>query len=110
MKKRQTNYKERSQLEERVSLGALEKKRHFLARSKIEKEREEKIQNIKKSAAAANSDEFHFFMHKYKRNGLRLIRKEKIYEKTLLTDLPHEKDGDQEKKEAQAAERIVFVD
>lgn len=77
MKKRQTYYKERGQLKEREGLGALEKKRHFLARSKQQKEREEKIQKIKRLIDQKNPDEFQFFMYKYKREGISLMKKNK---------------------------------
>lgn len=45
MKKRQTHYKERGQLENRKGLGSLEKKRHFLARTKLNKERRPDTEN-----------------------------------------------------------------
>lgn len=75
MKKRQTYYKERGQLKGREDLGALEKRRHFIARSRQQKEREEKIQKIKKLADESNPDEFQFFMYKYKREGIQLVKK-----------------------------------
>ncbi|OAG29559.1 U3 small nucleolar RNA-associated protein 11 [Nematocida displodere] len=85
MKKRQTHYKERGQPKERERLGALEKNRHFLIRSKQHKETEEKIQKIKKLAAESNPNEFQFFMHKYRRQGTRLVPLE---EKSAPKDLP----------------------
>lgn len=76
MKKRQTHYRERAQPRERQGLGPLEKHRHFVIRSRVEREREEKIQKIKKEAAESNPEEFQFFMHRYRRSGLRLVKKE----------------------------------
>lgn len=76
MKKRQTHYRERAQPRERQGLGPLEKHRHFVIRSRIEREREEKIQKIKKEAAESNPEEFQFFMHRYRRSGLKLLKKE----------------------------------
>ncbi|EIJ89508.1 hypothetical protein NEPAR06_1819 [Nematocida parisii] len=107
MKKRQTNYKERGQLAERRSLGVLEKKRHFLKRSTAEKAREEKIQLIKKLAAESNPDEFNHFMYKYKRSGVRLIRKDKVYEKDQNLQEPEELPEELPMKKP---ERIIFTE
>lgn len=112
MKKRQTHYKERGQLEERKGLGILEKKRHFLARSKIAKEREDKIQNIKKLASEANPDEFHYFMYKYKRDGLKLVKKDKIEKprpfETVESETETETPAQYIKREL--PQRIIFTD
>ncbi|KAI5193300.1 U3 small nucleolar RNA-associated protein 11 [Nematocida minor] len=109
MKKRQTHYKERGQLEERRGLGVLEKKRHFLARSRLAREREEKIQTIKKLASEANPDEFQYFMYKYKRDGVRLLKKDTLAESKPFELLPEE--APLEKKEEKAvSQRVVFTD
>ncbi|EHY66670.1 hypothetical protein NERG_00310 [Nematocida ausubeli] len=107
MKKRETHYKERGQLAERRSLGVLEKNRHFLKRSKLEKDREEKIQQIKKKAANANPDEFNHFMYNYKRSGVRLIRKDKQYEKDMPAAEIEEKKVSMDMPKS---EHIIFID
>ncbi|KAI5187349.1 hypothetical protein NEHOM01_2111 [Nematocida homosporus] len=115
MKKRETNYRSRGQLKEREGLGALEKKKHFLARSKQKRDREEKIQKIKKLADLSNPDEFRFFMHTYQRKGSRLVPKMglSVIEEGLDKDnFDLDKDGfsldtSESKKKS---ERIVFLD
>lgn len=109
MKKRQTHYKERGQLEERKGLGVLEKKRHFLARSRIAKERENKIQEIKKLASEANPDEFQYFMYKYRRDGLRLIKKDKK-EAPQAFAAEVESVSLEKEKEKRTPQRIVFTE
>jgi len=75
MKKRQTNYRERGQLEGRMRLGELEKNRGYLERRGVEKRQEEKIQQIKKLADERNPDEFQFSMHTYRRSGMKLVKR-----------------------------------
>ncbi|KAI5172891.1 hypothetical protein NEFER03_1907 [Nematocida sp. LUAm3] len=110
MKKRQTHYKERGQLEERKSLGALEKKRHFLVRSEQEKEREEKIQKIKKLADQKNPEEFAFFMHRYKRKGIRLVKKNASQPSAINQDYSIADSIEEKKTLNTLPNRIVFID
>ncbi|KAH9387445.1 uncharacterized protein NEMAJ01_2341 [Nematocida major] len=108
MKKRQTNYRERGQLEERKSLGALEKNRHFLERSRHVQEREEKIQNIKKLTAEANPDEYRHFMKTHKRKGIKIVKRETAKEKGPAMPQPEETPFQEEA--LSRPQRIVFTE
>jgi len=71
--RKQTSYRERGQVEERASLGELEKNKGFLKRRALEKRREEEIKNIKKEVAEKNPDEFQFFIYSAEKRGAQVV-------------------------------------
>jgi U3 small nucleolar RNA-associated protein 11 len=91
--RRQTSYKERGQIEGRIRLGELEKKKDFQKRREAEKKREEAVKRIQKEIDEKNPDEFHFFMYSAEKRGAKIF------------SIPREKEGAGEREREPEAKR-----
>lgn len=80
--KRQTNYKERGQLQNRLHLGDLEKKRDFVSRREKEKKREQELRRLKEVVESGNKDEFNFLIYSCRREGNKALRTKRSKEDT----------------------------